>query len=54
MLKDKQSWLVAVLLFVSGGVFFNIIPSVSLAISLGWNALSAIGTIPGSIASAAL
>ncbi|WP_241356881.1 hypothetical protein, partial [Escherichia coli] len=45
MLKDKQSLLVAVLLFVSGGVFFNILPSVSLAVSLDWNALSAIGTV---------
>ncbi|HDQ4152933.1 hypothetical protein ACOAOH_28415 [Pseudomonas aeruginosa] len=45
MLKDKQSWLVAVLLFVSGGVFFNILPSVSLAISLDWSALSAVGTV---------
>lgn len=53
MEKFWVRWFVCVLLFLSGGVFFKLIPHVSFNfdLKLGWEAFSAMGTIAAVIVS---
>ena len=44
-------WLVCLLLFLCGGIFFKLLPQASGDLKLDWNALSAIGTFAAVIVS---
>lgn len=45
MEKRWVRWIVCLLLFLSGGVFFKLMPAATIKFDLGWDAFSAIGTL---------
>lgn len=51
MEKAWLRWLVCLLLFLCGGIFFKLLPQVSVDLKLDWNAFSAIGTFAAVIVS---
>ncbi|WP_448177133.1 hypothetical protein [Pseudomonas putida] len=51
MEKAWVRWLVCLLLFLCGGIFFKLLPQVSVDLKLDWNAFSAIGTFAAVIVS---
>ena len=51
MEKNWVRWLVCLLLFLSGGVFFKLVPFVSFKLELTWDAFSAIGTVSAVVVS---
>lgn len=51
MEKAWVRWLVCLLLFLCGGIFFKLLPQASVDLKLDWNALSAIGTFAAVIVS---
>lgn len=51
MEKSWVRWLVCLLLFLSGGIFFKLLPVVSLKFDLSWEAFSAIGTVAAVVVS---
>lgn len=51
MEKAWVRWLVCLLLFLCGGIFFKLLPQVSVDLKLDWDAFSAIGTLAAVIVS---
>lgn len=45
MEKDWVRWLVCILIFLCGGIFFKLVPDNSFKFILSWEAFSAIGTL---------
>lgn len=51
MEKSWVRWLVCLLLFLCGGIFFKLVPLVSFKFELSWDAFSAVGTVAAVVVS---
>lgn len=51
MEKNWVCWLVCLLLFLCGGIFFKLVPLVSFKLELTWDAFSAVGTVAAVVVS---
>lgn len=51
MEKSWVRWLVCLLLFLSGGIFFKLMPVATFKFELSWDAFSAIGTVAAVVVS---
>lgn len=51
MEKTWMPWLISLLLFIAGGIFFKLVPMTSFELTITWDAFSALGTIAAVIVS---
>jgi len=51
MEKTWMPWVVSLLLFISGGIFFKLVPMMNFELTMSWDTFSALGTIAAVVVS---